>query len=464
MKKMKKIAALLLAMAMVMGMSLTAFAAKTGASIVVKGLSTAGKQTVKIYEIYRLDDNDNLWQPSDWAKTILTSPDDLNNTEKIASLATAVTDTVCIATQESTTGTVTFSETDALKLQAGAYLVIATDSTNQTVYNPMVAVTYDYDANNLIKATTATVTAKANSYTITKTQKDDDAVVAVGDLIPYEIRTTIPYVADGTANKTLVITDTLTGAIYDTDKADFTLTVGGNKVENIQPVVKENKAGFTLTLDSLVGIANENAGKEVVITYKAVVTAVDEITNTASSNRVTDENGEEIPTTPTENYTGQITITKVNESNEVLKGAEFVLYRINENGKKEYAEISNSYITGVWHIENEDGSVPTGAGKVVTNDNGTYTVKGLDVGTYYFKETVAPDGYSINATDVAGEITKTEKDSTVEVKGSATMTDTKLTNLPSTGGIGTTIFTIGGCLIMIVAAGLFFATRKKSAK
>lgn len=464
MKKMKKIAALLLAMAMVMGMSLTAFAAKTGASIVVKGLSTAGKQTVKIYEIYRLDDNDNLWQPSDWAKTILTSPDDLNNTEKIASLATAVTDTVCIATQESTTGTVTFSETDALKLQAGAYLVIATDEGNQTVYNPMVAVTYDYDDNNLIKATTATVTAKANSYTITKTQKDDDAVVAVGDLIPYEIRTTIPYVADSTANKTLVITDTLTGAIYDANEADFTLTVGGNKVENIQPVVKENKDGFTLTLDSLISVANENAGKEVVITYKAVVTAVDEITNTASSNRVTDENGEEIPTTPTENYTGQITITKVNESNEVLKGAEFVLYRINENGKKEYAEISNSYITGVWHIENEDGSVPTGAGKVVTNDNGTYTVKGLDVGTYYFKETVAPDGYSINATDVSGEITKTEKDSTVEVKGSATMTDTKLTNLPSTGGIGTTIFTIGGCLIMIVAAGLFFATRKKSAK
>ena len=42
--------------------------------------------------------------------------------------------------------------------------------------------------------------------------------------------------------------------------------------------------------------------------------------------------------------------------------------------------------------------------------------------------------------------------------------NTKLSSLPSTGGIGTTIFTIGGCLIMIVAAGLFFATRKKSAK
>ena len=42
--------------------------------------------------------------------------------------------------------------------------------------------------------------------------------------------------------------------------------------------------------------------------------------------------------------------------------------------------------------------------------------------------------------------------------------NTKLSALPSTGGIGTTIFTIGGCAIMIIAAGLYFATRRKSAK
>ena len=42
------------------------------------------------------------------------------------------------------------------------------------------------------------------------------------------------------------------------------------------------------------------------------------------------------------------------------------------------------------------------------------------------------------------------------------MTDTKLASLPSTGGIGTTIFTIGGCAIMIAAAALYFASKKKS--
>ena len=50
----------------------------------------------------------------------------------------------------------------------------------------------------------------------------------------------------------------------------------------------------------------------------------------------------------------------------------------------------------------------------------------------------------------------------VTVTGNATMNDTKLSALPGTGGIGTTIFTIGGCLIMIAAAGLFFASRRKT--
>ena len=45
-----------------------------------------------------------------------------------------------------------------------------------------------------------------------------------------------------------------------------------------------------------------------------------------------------------------------------------------------------------------------------------------------------------------------------------TIKNTTLANLPSTGGIGTTIFTIGGCIIMVAAAGLFFASRRKSSK
>lgn len=99
--------------------------------------------------------------------------------------------------------------------------------------------------------------------------------------------------------------------------------------------------------------------------------------------------------------------------------------------------------------------------------------------------------YGMDVTDTTGltaayiksetKTTTTDK-STVNMSGSGTVTqiveidengntkpvtdipNTKLASLPSTGGIGTTIFTVGGCAIMIVAAALFFATRRKAEK
>ena len=84
---------------------------------------------------------------------------------------------------------------------------------------------------------------------------------------------------------------------------------------------------------------------------------------------------------------------------------------------------------------------------------------------------------TITNTDVVGEDTISVGDPAISVKVTTLKTtttvgnfdnnkfeyeDTKLSSLPSTGGIGTTIFTIAGCVIMIAAAGLFFANRKKS--
>ena len=92
-------------------------------------------------------------------------------------------------------------------------------------------------------------------------------------------------------------------------------------------------------------------------------------------------------------------------------------------------------------------------------EDGTLVVYGLDEGTYQITEEQAPDGYSV--VEVPDQtITNAEgsRDLTVDV------TDTKLHSLPSTGGIGTTIFTVGGCIIIIAAAGLFFASRRKSSK
>ena len=108
-----------------------------------------------------------------------------------------------------------------------------------------------------------------------------------------------------------------------------------------------------------------------------------------------------------------------------------------------------------------------------TGPDGTLIVSGLDAGKYNFKETTAPEGYHIknNPSGIDATATITLKDGKVEAEviedienGTTQLTNSKLSSLPSTGGIGTTIFTIGGCVIMIAAAGLFFASRKKENK
>ena len=446
MKKMKKLVAALLAMVMMLAMTTTAFAAKTGASITVNGLSTAANQKVDIYEIYRLDANDNAWVKAAWVPEDVTTD---NLKDKVDSLKVAALQTKAEDTKETTTGTVTFDG-----LQAGAYLVLVKDTNNKVTYSPMIAVTYEYGKDGLINAKATEVVAKAEGYTTDKKQDDKDAVVEVGDLIKYTIKTTVPYNKDGEV-KEFTVTDTLTGATYYLTgedvkgvKAVSKVTVGKNVVDGIAiPADAHGQKTFTIDMTKLLE-NNAYAGQEVVIEYTVKVEAVDSVTNTATSTN--DPNGN-----TTTAYTGTATITKYGEKKQTLAGAEFVLYRKTEDGKTEYAVMKDGYVTGEW---TEDLKSAT---HVTTNDKGVATVKGLDVGTYYFKEVVAPDGYSINEQDSVVEIKKEGEESNVTVAGSTTMTDTKLASLPGTGGIGTTIFTIGGCIIMIAAAAFYFLSRKK---
>lgn len=484
MKKMRKIFAVLLTLAMVLAMSIPTFAAKDGATLEVKGLATYAKQIVNIYEIYRLDANDNGWVAAAWTKGTNVTPETLNTEGMISALKNAAQKTNAIATKESTkiedgkfASNVTFDS-----LQAGAYLVIVTDSANKTEYSTMVAKTYKYDENNnLISPLNASVVAKADKYHTGK--EADKTNVEVGDLVTYTVRTTVPYQEIKPNGDKLVkefkVSDKLTGAkfyltgdaVKGTDAVNK-ITVNGVTVNGFDKLDEglNGQDSFDLNLMGLVKDDNTYAGQEVVITYTAKVLTANEVSNSATSTQ--DPIG-----TITKTYSGNATITKYDkEESNKLEGAQFVVYRKNADNKKEYAVIGNDgWITGQWIEETADGKVPEGLGQTLITSNekgntyGTVTVKGLKVGEYYFQEVVAPDGYSINTTDVKFKMIEKVENQVVtgvvaEKPEEIKMNDTKLSALPSTGGIGTTIFTIAGCLIMVTAAGLFFASRKRTNK
>ena len=102
MKKMRKIFAVLLTLAMVLGMSMTSFAAKVGATLEVKGLATYAAQNVKIYEIYRLDANDNGWEAATWTKNTGVTPETLNDANVIKKLKDAAKNATVTDKKDST--------------------------------------------------------------------------------------------------------------------------------------------------------------------------------------------------------------------------------------------------------------------------------------------------------------------------------------------------------------------------
>ena len=449
MKKFKKLFSVLLTLAMVLGMSMTTFAAPETSytsKIEVKGLSSQENETVNLYAAITLNADKNEWVIADWAKPYIQLSTDGKKYE--------ITDAKKLTEkvkgdpihQEHSKGQtqVTFNN-----VPVGAYVVTA--SGKKIAYAPMVAETYNAEA-TYMQAKDVQLTAKSTGYIVDKSAKDN--FVARGQEVTFTITTTFPSfeVADS-ADNSFKIVDTPTGL----DITGVTeITIGGASTTDYT-TSEADDGKYTIDLTGAIGTSNANAGKTVVVTYKAIVTADNGYSNTANAYRNDVDMGHD----DEKGYTGNIVLTKYAENGTtVLKGAEFKLYKATKNDVK----AEGSTVSALSFIKLADGEYKLaledeeGATDTLVATNGTLTVNGLDEGDYWFEETKAPEGYSINADGATATV---RENATENVSIPTSLNDTKLSALPGTGGIGTTIFTIGGCLIMIIAAALFFASRKK---
>ena len=208
---------------------------------------------------------------------------------------------------------------------------------------------------------------------------------------------------------------------------------------------------------------------KIVINYTAKLTS-DAVAGTGYDNETWLDYGNnqhtEHDTTTT--YTWKLPIYKYHldgGTKTALAGAEFILYKGNEENRA-YAQVANGKLTG-WTKEK------AAATKLVSGDDGMIAVEGLDADTYYLEETKAPGGYnklagpvkvviSHTVTSEGAQMTHTLEQDTTDVE-KVEIENKSGTELPSTGGIGTTIFYVLGSILVIGAVVLLIAKKRMSA-
>ena len=289
----------------------------------------------------------------------------------------------------------------------------------------------------------------------------------------FNVGDTVPFIITGEVPEHTIFT-TYTYEITDKMSDGLTFNENSLRVKVGNSDVTENPAKCTIvkgtaaapyTFKVTISVKDFTVGDDIEVIYTATVNeeAVAKISNNEARLTYSDDptNLEHKTTTPPQKvdvYTSKIAILKVAEGSETtkLKGAEFVLYKevISEDGTvtKQYYKRTDDHKVG-WVTEQNKADVK------VTGENGEASFDGLANGDYYLVETKAPDGYN--------RLTKPHK---VTVAGSSTDTakltaTAKVANktgavLPSTGGMGTTVFYVLGA-VLVVGAGVLLVTKKR---
>lgn len=405
-----------------------------------------------------------------------------------------------------------------LSITADGYYLIVDDTANlQTgAYSRYILTTVDADSDTTLsiaqKASSPTVVKKVkentdvDDYTYTdargsQTDKDynDVADYNIGDAVPFKLYGTMPSTIGDYEHYRYIFHDTLGTQFTAPAVGDVTVKVDGKNAVGATVAIAGNE--ITVTFADIKDGNTITASSVVTVEYSAVLNKTAQIGLSGQENAVKLEysndsywDGSGTPTTsktPEDKvivFTYELDVTKQDSvTDKKLKDAEFNL----KNAADKYAKVDeNGYVTG-WVDSEEAGST------LKSDENGLFKVIGLDDGTYTLTETKAPTGYNLlnapvtlklDATTANGQnwdvfdATKALTDLTLTVDTGAaqpaktpgegdsfgkygvvetTVLNTSGSSLPSTGGIGTTIFYVAGG-VLAVGAGVLLITKKRA--
>ena len=476
MKHARKLASLLLALVMVFALATTAFAAGSGSITVDNPITSQTYTAYKIFDVTYSGDNYSytIDSGSAWFGTVQTYASKTGSGLTLTQVNGSTTYNV--------TTTNAFSAPDfaaALKAAVsgknGTELAKQADGTASVSNLPLGYYFVTSTSGALCNLTTTNSTVTIHDKNDMPFEKVDDKDSAdVGQTVNYTITGKVP---DHTGFATYIykITDTMSEGL--TFKKDVAVKIGDTQIDASTVdtwIAYTPSTGAATGFELTIPVKSYTIGAEIEVTYSAVVNekAVAKIENNTATLKYTNGPSTDsfgtIMTEPVPVYSSKIVIDKyeTDKENTKLAGAKFVLYKEVTTGEGEAAVTSKLYYK--WNatdkkvewVENKSEAT-----EQTTDNNGEASFNGLADGKYYLLETAAPAGYNLLTEPV--EVTVNGSSATTENKTSLSVTaevaNSTGTLLPSTGGMGTTIFYVLGSILAVGAIVLLVTKKRMSA-